>query len=156
MILEFQTAAQAVKAGADLLRGVLTAEKALSEAEWKLKLADAISLLADARMAIVDAGDKTVELQKEIDRLNGALACKDAVVRFNGMYYRKAEDGMPVGEAYCSHCFEVEGRLVHVIRNTGKFIAPCPRCKAEYDKRMTAAIPARTGNGAEVTPPQET
>jgi len=61
MILEFQTAAQAVKAGADLLRGVMTAEKALSEAEWKLKLADAISLLADARMAIVDAGEKSAD-----------------------------------------------------------------------------------------------
>lgn len=156
MILEFQTAAQAVKAGADLLRGVMTAEKALSEAEWKLKLADAIGLLAEARMAIVDAGDKTSELEREIARLNESLVNREKVVRFNRMYYRVGSDGMPEGEAYCSHCFEAEGRLIHVVRNTGKLVAPCPRCKTEYDKRMTTELAARPVGGAEVTPPHET
>lgn len=145
MLIEFQTAAQSIKAGADLLRGVLAADRVLSEAEWKLKLADAISLLADARMAVVDAGDKAGELQQEISRLTAAMANRTTVLRFNNMYYRKAADGKAIGEAYCPHCFEAEDRLIHVVRNTGKIVATCPRCKTEYDKRMTAPIAARTG-----------
>ncbi|OCK46159.1 hypothetical protein BA766_15580 [Stenotrophomonas maltophilia] len=155
MILEFQTAAQAVKAGADLLRGVLTADKALSEAEWKLKLADAISLLADARMAIVDAGDKAAELNQEIARLTEALSNRTKVVRFGGMYYEKGSDGVAEGEPYCPHCFEAENRLIHLVRNVGKMVVQCPKCKTDFDKRMAAVLPDRPSVAAEVTPPQK-
>lgn len=155
MILEFQTAAQAVKAGADLLRGVMTAEKALSEAEWKLKLADAISLLADARMAIVDAGEKSAELENEVSRLKDALQAKEQLVRHHGVYFNAGQDGGPEGEAYCSHCVEVDAVQVHIIRPINMNNAYCPRCKSVFDKRSTAPLPKRAApRSAEVTPPQ--
>ncbi len=155
MFLEFQTAAQSIKAGADLLRGVLTADKALSEAEWKLKLADAIGLLADARMAIVDAGNKTSDLEAEVSRLREALQSKATLVRHHGVYFKAGADGVAEGDAYCPHCIEVDAMQVHIVRPINMVNAYCPRCKNVFDKRSSAPLPKRPAvRAAEVTPPQ--
>ncbi|WP_313437319.1 hypothetical protein [Stenotrophomonas sp.] len=160
MILEIQTAYQALSAGMSALRAVQSADKAINEAEWKLKLADAMTALADAKFSLANVSERTEELRNEIGRLNEALKTKASVVRYLDGYYRKAPDGSAMGEAFCSRCYEVDARLIHILRPVRADIVPsCPQCKTQYDRRNVApqqsALAAALA-AAEVIPPQRT
>lgn len=160
MIIEIQTAYQALTAGMSALRAAQSADKAINDAEWKFKLAEAMTALADAKIALADVSEKTEDLRKEITRLNSALQTKANVVRNLDAYYRKAPDGTAMGEAFCSRCYEVDARLIHILRPVRADVVPaCPQCKTVYDRRNVAPQQlelARSLASAEVTPPQET
>lgn len=141
MLPEIQIAIQAIKHGTEIVKGVAAAEKALSEADLKLRLGDLTGLLLDARTAVTDANDRLAEKDAEISRLREALRNKEEVAKERDAYYAKDSSGRPIGAPYCMKCFEVEHRLVHLIRpGRADVKAVCPHCKNQYDRRQAPTI----------------
>lgn len=136
MLAELQAAIASLKVGSEIVKGVMAAGQALSEADLKLKLADLMGVLAESKVAVIDANDRLAERDKEIDRLREALRNKDVVAKHLDAYYAKNENGKPAGDPYCMHCFEVDHRLIHLIRpGRAETKATCPHCRNQYDRR---------------------
>lgn len=143
MLPEFQIAIQTIKHGAEIVRGVVAADKAISEADLKLKLGELTGILLDVRTSVTDANDRLAERDAEIARLKEALRNKDEVAKERDAYYTKDGSGRPTGAPYCMKCFEVEHRLVHLIRpGRADVKAVCPHCKNQYDRRQAPTIRA--------------
>ena len=143
MIGELTTALGALKATNDLIRGVLAADRALGEAELKLRLADAATTLLDASTAVVDAQGAIDARDAEIVRLNEALANRTKVVRRVNGYYEVNADGEAVGEAYCQRCYEKDHALYHIAYAGMTLDAKCicPVCKSDYERRNVRIDP---------------
>jgi hypothetical protein len=116
-----------------LTRGDVTLEKA----ELKVKLADVLGELAEARTALVEAHEALEANEKEMQRLLGAVRLKDQVVRYGDAYFSKASNGSPTGDPYCTFCFESDGRLLHLTDRDRNHTRVCPGCKHEVDKRRS-------------------
>ncbi|MES5814434.1 hypothetical protein [Pseudoxanthomonas sp. Soil82] len=143
MIGELTAAMAALKATNEVIRGVLAADKALSEADLKFRLADAAATLLDARAAVMDAQTAIDARDVEIARLNEALANRAKVVRRANGYYEVDSDGKAVGEAYCQRCYEKDHALYHIAYagNTIDAKCTCPVCKSTYERRFVRMNP---------------
>lgn len=135
MLAEIRVAIDSLKVGTDIVRGVYAAQNALSEAELKLKMADLIVMLADARVALVSANDKVTESQAENETLRAMLETRAEVVQHLDAMYELNEHGEPTGSPYCIGCYESHFRLRHLTRvMRGMFIAEmrCPHCSNSF------------------------
>ena len=124
------TALNVVKTLRDIDRGV-------QEADFKLQIATVTELLADAKLALVDAQDEIKSKDAELERLRSSLRFRaEETIEAGGFTYRKV-DGKPVGRAYCSVCLD-EGRFhtVHSILTKAGHSVQCPKCKAEFGPRV--------------------
>lgn len=132
-IAELTAAMGALKASSDIIKAVMSTDKAMAVAELKLRLADAVTSVAEARVALVDAADRVSEKDQEITRLNDALANRAKVIKDDDGYYEMDVDGSALGPAYCMRCYEGEHRLFHLsypsFTNEPTF---CPHCKTKY------------------------
>ncbi|CAO3300318.1 hypothetical protein [Stenotrophomonas maltophilia] len=143
MLAELQLAFQTLKVGTDLLSAIRNSDKALSEADLKLKLAELMGHLADARVAVIEASERLSEKDQEIERLALALQNKEQVVKERDAYYPMSPEGKAIGAPYCMRCFEVDHFLVHLVRpGRGDTKSSCPKCKVPYDRRMTPTLRA--------------
>jgi L-fucose isomerase-like protein len=71
---------------------------------------------------------------KEIESLKERLTFRAHLIHHNNLYFETDADGDAVGYAYCTRCWEVEQKPVHVQQNP-KFpgMSRCPQCKSEYN-----------------------
>ncbi len=92
------TASQAIKLTQDL-RGI---DKALNEAEFKLKIADLTGALADLKMALTDAKDELVSKDAEIATLKEQFKRSAETIEIAGFKYDKTGDGKPKGKSILS------------------------------------------------------
>jgi hypothetical protein len=120
------TASQAMKLAQDL-RGI---DKAVNEADFKLKIADLTVALSDIKMALSDAKEELTSRQSEIDSLKKQFARIQETVEVDGFKYAKGEDGKPTGRAYCPVCEQKAGHLFHIAQVL--HTQTCPNCKAHY------------------------
>jgi hypothetical protein len=134
VIVEFGSAIGGLKTAVELVRGVAAADRALNEADLKLKLLGAVNEMVTAQMALVDARQAIDDRDAEIERLKEALAIKGSVVLVNSAYYMKNEDGRPTGHGYCMRCYEVESKLRHLAYGGTMMDNPvvCPTCGTKY------------------------
>ncbi|HEL4110801.1 TPA: hypothetical protein UM343_000922 [Stenotrophomonas maltophilia] len=134
MIVEFGSAIGGLKTAVDLVRGVAAADRALNEADLKLKLLGAVNEMVTAQMALVDARQAIEDRDSEIERLHEALAIKGSVVLVNSAYYMKNADGQASGHGYCMRCYEVESKLRHLAYGRHMMNDPviCPTCSTKY------------------------
>jgi hypothetical protein len=114
---------------ANWLRGI---EKEFDAAEFKLKVADLYSSLAEAKMALADAKTEMDTKQAEIEALLAQFQVRAATVENNGYKYERGPDGKPVGYAFCPVC-ESNGKMIRTTYSGGnRYDVCCPRCKAIY------------------------
>jgi len=121
-----------VKAATEIAKSF--SDASITKAETKLKVAELISSLADAKIAAVDLQELVQEKEKEIARLVNALALKSKVLKFDDAYYEQDAEGKPKGDPFCLRCWEIEGRLIHIVLEPTSGIKKriCPKCKAIY------------------------
>jgi hypothetical protein len=120
------TITNALKLVSDL-RGI---EREFDIAEYKLKIADLTTLLADVKIALTDARTEHAAKDAEIDRLKAVLAKRDTdTVQYRGYRYRKGKDGKAVGTPYCPVC-EVKHGLLILTAETFEDLH-CPNCAAK-------------------------
>ena len=132
------TATQAIKLVQDL-RGI---DKAMDAAEYKLKIAELTSALADLKITLTEARGDTEEKDAEINRLKTLQRrLQDDTVEVYGYRYRKRKDGAPPGAAgnpFCDVCLQKSGLLIEMTRllSPGRPLQ-CPNCKAMYGDLRT-------------------
>ena len=120
------TASQALKLAQDL-RGI---DKALNEAEFKLKIADLTVALSDIKMALSEAKEELSSKQSEIDGLKKKFARIEETIEFHGYRYSKDKQGGPKGAPFCPVCEQKSGIMVHLV-DFGRVIN-CPHCNGKY------------------------
>lgn len=119
-----------IKTATDIAKSIKDADLSLEKAELKLQIAELVSALADSKISIADIQSVLQEKDDEIERLKNALDLKKKLIRHEGFYYEMNEEGAPIGEAYCSHCFEARGLAIHVVQHPKQRAeANCPSCK---------------------------
>lgn len=125
-------AAAAVTAALGVTKDLISVNKLLNEAEFKLKIADLSTSLAKAQIALADVQTDLSSKEKQISELKDAFAFKGETVQRNGFKYR-AKDGKPVGNAFCPRCETVDGRFMAIFQ-TGKpgRVFECPQCHTDY------------------------
>jgi hypothetical protein len=130
---EITAALGGLKAATELARAFGAAKGAIDVAEYKLKAADLMSSLADARIALVEAQEKSDQLDAEIKMLRDALDAKEQLIRAGDGYYALDDNGEPTGGAFCLRCWEVDHKQYHLIypRRTDEPTI-CQACKSKY------------------------
>lgn len=130
-----------VKTAADIAKALRGADVSLEKAELKLKLAELIEALAEAKMQAADIQEIIREKDGEINNLKKAFEFKFDLVRKGNAYYLKATSGgFHTEEAFCSHCWEVNQKSIHLstyLNDMSKWVGECPSCKNKYDLEGT-------------------
>jgi Zn-finger nucleic acid-binding protein len=109
-----------------------TVGKEFDAAEYKLKIADLVGALTDAKLALSEAKDKIADQDKEIGSLKANFQKQSELVAGEGDYrYLIGDNGKPLGFPICPAC-EVEGQIIQLKQNGGCQDAKCPRCKTEF------------------------
>jgi chaperonin cofactor prefoldin len=124
-----------IRHATEIAKLIREAGPTLAEAEHKLKLAEIIDSLADAKMAIAELKDEAEQKDAELKRLRDALSTK-AKFKHNGVFY--VADGDPA--PFCPRCWEVDNRPIHVGPEVwdyklGYYLRVCPQCKSGYKTR---------------------
>jgi chromosome segregation ATPase len=129
-----------------VIKAIKAADGAIEKAELKFKLAEMMEALADAKEALSESRDARQALFDEIARLKDALAKHGMIVRQLDAYYDATEEGEAKGDPYCTRCWEIEHRLVHLIRGdrTDAF-HHCAVCRQKYSRRASPFSIERRG-----------
>jgi hypothetical protein len=128
-ITAIAAAINGLKTATDIVRYLRDTETAFKTADLKLRIAELTDALATAKLSLADVQDVLLAKDAEIKRLKESLKRKAEVIRHRDAYYEKNEKGQPVGDPYCSYCFENKNKLVHINqnpKNRGQSI--CPSC----------------------------
>src|SRR5258708_2315587 len=104
-----------VKHATDIAKALRDAGSSLERAEMKLKMADLMESLADARISAIEIQDTIREQSKEIERLEEAFRFKEKLIRVHDAFFEIDEVGEPFGEPYCTRCWEVNHRAIHIV-----------------------------------------
>jgi len=108
--------------------------RTLDEVQWKLKIAELTSALADAKVAATELKDEIEARDRQIAELKAAFAFHGETIERHGYRY-EARDGKPIGYPFCPRCIAVEGRFIRMT-NLEKVGRPgkCPHCQADYER----------------------
>ncbi|MDQ3799732.1 MAG: hypothetical protein M3384_09790 [Acidobacteriota bacterium] len=117
-----------IKTATELAKAIKGADLSLEKAETKLKMAELISALADAKIQAAEIQDLLLEKEAKIKELERSLEKKSTLIRHKGMYFESDENGNPVGEPFCSNCWESKNKAVH-LDTIGGSLHKCPSCK---------------------------
>ena len=119
-----------VKAAIDIAKAIKDADVSLEKAELKIRMAELISALADTKIASAEIVEASQQKDAEIKRLVNLLKFKEKLIRVKEAYFEVDESGKPMGDPYCSHCWEASSKAIH-LRSVGtKKI--CPSCQTSY------------------------
>lgn len=119
-----------LKTATDIAKLLRDTNFSLEQAETKLKLADLISSLADAKILLSEVQGEIGERDKRIKELEEAFQSKDELVKHRDGYYLLDQSGNPTGEAFCPRCWEVNHMRYHLYSH--KAGAACLCCKTVY------------------------
>ena len=123
------TVLTSIKTAADIAKLIKESGSSFEQAELKLKLADLISSLADAKIEIA-----TIQLGlQEKDALIAALEKQlktQKEVEWEEPYYWKVSDGTRDGP-YCQKCYDDDVKLVR-LQGDDEGYWECRVCKSHY------------------------
>ena len=95
-----------LKVAWDIAKAVQASTDAIEDAELKLKIANLIGALADARIKSAENDERIVELEKRL--------CSKSEMKFDGaVYYRENENNERDGP-WCPRCFDADGKEVRL------------------------------------------
>jgi hypothetical protein len=117
-----------IKTATELAKAIKGADLSLEKAETKLKMAELISALADAKIQAAEIQDLVQEKDKRIKELELSLDNKSTLIRHEGKYFESDENGNPIGDPYCSNCWEANNKMIHLDKISGR-IHKCPSCE---------------------------
>jgi hypothetical protein len=129
-----------IKTATEIAKAIKSVDVSLEKAETKLKIADLIESLAEARMQAAEIQEILQEKDGRIAELEKAFELKSKLVRDGEAYYQVDENGNPTGDPYCSHCWEVNHKTIHLHFGLRMRHRSCPACKNIYDPSYTPSI----------------
>ncbi|MBO9484668.1 hypothetical protein [Salinisphaera sp. G21_0] len=125
------TALASIKTAAEIAKLIKDSNQSLEQAEFKLKLSDLVSSLADAKIEIATIQELLIEKDREIYQLKERIEVKESMF-FEPPYYfserNKVKDG-----PFCAQCYDSDGKLIRLINNGyGPGIWRCNTCQNTF------------------------
>ena len=109
-------------------------DKSLDSSEFKAKMAELYSSLADVKMALADAQEDLWAKDKIIADLRSNFQRKIDLVDYRGYKYSRDLNGKPQGEPFCPRCEQNLGRFYRLAHGTGNYgQLRCPECRSDYN-----------------------
>lgn len=134
-------AVTSLKSATDIVKFLRDSNVSLEKAEFKLKLADLMEALADARMQIAEVQDALIEKDKQISALQDALESKETLMRYEDAYYEIGSNGNPNGRPLCINCWEGSHKKRHLVSVPGdRFSKVCPSCSRVYSAQFVREL----------------
>ncbi|MDO8462348.1 MAG: hypothetical protein Q7S98_05765 [Deltaproteobacteria bacterium] len=133
-ISSIAAALSGLKTAIDIAKALKESDSLLEKAELKYKLAEMITSLADAKIAMVESQELIQNKDKEIEKLKEIFKISGKLERYAYVYYSTDDAGKKIGDPFCSYCYESKQDLIHVVQDPSKrrnFV--CPACKTETD-----------------------
>ena len=118
-----------LRAATDIAKLFRESGLTLEKAEAKMKLAELISALADAKITASQVKQELCEKDQEISRLNERLRVKEALTWESPYYWSEGERGRD--GPFCQHCYDGDGKLVR-LQGYGRGNWECKVCKNNY------------------------
>jgi hypothetical protein len=136
-----------VKNATEIAKAIRNVDVSLEKAETKLKMAELIESLADAKIQAAEILDILKAKDEKILELERAFELKSQLVRKHDAYYEADSSGNPVGKPYCSHCWEVDHKTIHLVTSPKYQHRDCQVCKTSipwqhapsFDQHVAAA-----------------
>ena len=101
-----------LKTATDIARFIKDSDLSLEKAETKLKLAELISALADAKIEVAEIQQLLLERDANIRQLESDAATKAALIWREPCYWLANPDG--IDEPYCQRCYDDAGKLARL------------------------------------------
>jgi hypothetical protein len=133
-----------IKTASDIAKLIKESDISLEKAETKLKLAELVSALADAKLEAADIQQILFEKQSLIQRLEQQASIREQLVWEEPSYWRQ------IGEEregpFCQQCYDTKHDLVR-LQGNGEGYWECTACKSnfvtkEYRDRQDASMTA--------------
>ena len=123
------TVLRSIKTATELAKMLKDSGTSLEKAETKLKLADLISALADAKMDAASVQELILEKDKTISDLEKALEIKGSLMWEPPYYFLEAPE-LPEGKdgPYCQQCQDNHQKLIR-LQKTSAGLWHCMTCK---------------------------
>ena len=118
-----------LKAATDIATFFRQSDLSLEKAEAKMKLADLISALADAKIEASQVQQELHNKDREISDLKEQLRVRESLF-WEQPYYWSQTGGNREGP-FCQHCYDGERKLVR-LQGNGRGFWECKVCKNNY------------------------
>ena len=129
-MIEIATLFGTIKQATDLAKLIKDSGSTLERAEHKMKLAELLSALADAKMQAAEVQDVLLEKDNAIRELRARLDVK-GLLRYRPPHYWLEEQGAAKQGPYCQCCQDRDGKLSRLIdRRDGDWY--CTVCNSCY------------------------
>lgn len=128
-----------IKTATDIAKVIKESDASLEKAESKLKLAELISALADAKIQIADIQQVLMEKDAELRSATEQLVVKEKL-HWESPYYWLLEGTRKEGP-YCQHCYDKNHALIRLQGNREGYWE-CKVCKNTYTDSSWDASPA--------------
>jgi hypothetical protein len=121
-----------IKTATEIAKYIKDTDLSLEKAETKLKLADLIGALSDAKLEGVGVQQTLAEAEARIRELEQTLETR-VKVRWEEPFYWLDDDsdGLTPDGPFCQHCYDGGGKLVR-LQGYGDGYFECKVCKNSY------------------------
>ena len=123
----------ALKQTIDITKDLRNIDSKISDAEFKLKIADIVDKLLDAKQALIDAQERELSLTREIADRREKASIRGRMKDQNGLLYEIGENDEKLGEPFCNLCFVKEERLFRMRHHPAQVMAnsgyKCDNCQ---------------------------
>ena len=139
-----------VKQTLEITKDLRSIDGKISDAEFKLKIADLVERVLELREALMDAQEREYALRKEIAALKDKALLRGSLKDINGLLYEINEAQEKVGEPYCNLCFVKEDKQIRMRHHAAKQHSyahyKCDNCKTVIVTGPALQSPSRSGS----------
>jgi ribosomal protein L37AE/L43A len=128
-ITSISAALGSIKTATDIAKFIKGSDVSIEKAETKLKLAELISSLADAKIAIAEIQQTLIEKDAELKTAQNQLMIK-STLKWESPYYWLIEGSLKDGP-FCQHCYDKNKELIR-LQGNGEGYWECMACKCNY------------------------
>jgi ribosomal protein L37AE/L43A len=128
------TALSSIKTATEIAKLIKSGEKSLEQAEYKLKVAELVGALADAKIEIAGIQDIILEKDKKISSLEERFNLRESMVWEKPYYWKKSTDQKD--GPFCQQCFDNEQKAIRLQGEDGAGVWTCNTCKVTVTDRF--------------------
>lgn len=119
-----------LKTAMDIAKGLREADLSLEKAEFKFKLAEMITALADARAETASVQEELLNKDRRIRELQESLDVQKSMKYAAPFYW--LEDGERRDGPFCQQCFDSQRKLIRLQVSSDGDIWSCKTCGHGY------------------------
>jgi hypothetical protein len=128
-ITSITSALSSIKTAIDITKILKESSSSLEKAEIKLKLAELIEALAEAKIHFSEIQELVLNKEKQIKELEAALEIKGKLKWENPVYY--LFEGNSKGGPFCQQCYDTGKKLIRLQGQNDGFWE-CKTCKNTF------------------------